>query len=233
MNINELAKEVHENAVNHGWWEKPPSLPEALCLIHGELSEALEEYRNGSPLVYGTCALSPDDCDFALTCENVGHPDAGGEKAGACKPEGIAVELADVILRTLDLMAALGVDVDAVVMAKHRYNLGREYRHGGKRILGGNRERKGSHLPARPCRLRAPRPGNPRARSGLSVLFRRGRRRAPDPIRGAVLQAVSRRDRRPSQTRAFPKGLYSSPFRFPRAGNGFPQIPRDNVSCGP
>lgn len=57
-----------------------------------------------------------------------------GEKAGACKPEGIAVELADVILRTLDLMAALGVDVDAVVMAKHRYNLGREYRHGGKRI---------------------------------------------------------------------------------------------------
>lgn len=87
MNINELAKEVHENAVNHGWWEKPPSLPEALCLIHAELSEALEEYRNGSPLVYGTCALSPDDCDFALTCENVGHPDAGGEKAGACKPE--------------------------------------------------------------------------------------------------------------------------------------------------
>ena len=69
MNINELAKEVHENAVNHGWWEKPPSLPEALCLIHAELSEALEEYRNGSPLVYGTCALSPDDCDFALTCE--------------------------------------------------------------------------------------------------------------------------------------------------------------------
>lgn len=50
------------------------------------------------------------------------------------RPEGIAVELADVILRTLDLMAALGVDVDAVVMAKHRYNLGREYRHGGKRI---------------------------------------------------------------------------------------------------
>lgn len=32
------------------------------------------------------------------------------------------------------LMAALGVDVDAVVMAKHKYNLGREYRHGGKTV---------------------------------------------------------------------------------------------------
>lgn len=134
MNINELAKEVHENAVKHGRWEKPPTLPEALCLIHAELSEALEEYRDGNPLVYGTCALAAEDCRFYEICDNVGHPDAKGEKEGSCKPEGIAVELADVILRTLDLMAALGVDVDAVVMAKHRYNLGREYRHGGKAI---------------------------------------------------------------------------------------------------
>lgn len=133
MNINELAKEVHENAVNHGWWEKPPTLPEALCLIHGELSEALEEYREGNPLVYGTCALAAEDCQYSGVCDKVGTP-GGDEIAGPCKPEGIAVELADVILRTLDLMAALGVDVDAVVMAKHRYNLGREYKHGGKVI---------------------------------------------------------------------------------------------------
>lgn len=132
MNINELAKEVHENAVAHGWWEKPPTLPEALCLIHAELSEALEEYREGNPLIYGTCALAAEDCKFSGVCDRVGHPGEGEGIDGPCKPEGIAVELADVILRTLDLMAALGVDVDAVVMAKHKYNLGREYRHGGK-----------------------------------------------------------------------------------------------------
>lgn len=132
MNINQLAKEVHENAVAHGWWEKPPTLPEALCLIHGELSEALEEYREGNPLIYGTCALAAEDCKFSGVCDNVGSPGVEGAVEGPCKPEGVAVELADVILRTLDLMAALGVDVDAVVMAKHRYNLGREYKHGGK-----------------------------------------------------------------------------------------------------
>ena len=134
MNINQLAKEVHENAVAHGWWEKPPTLPEALCLIHAELSEALEEYREGNPLIYGTCALAAEDCKFSGVCDRVGRPGEGEGIDGPCKPEGIAVELADVILRTLDLMAALGVDVDAVVMAKHKYNLGREYRHGGKTV---------------------------------------------------------------------------------------------------
>ena len=134
MNINELAKEVHENAVAHGWWEKPPTLPEALCLIHAELSEALEEYREGNPLIYGTCALAAEDCKYSGVCDRVGRPGEGEGVDGPCKPEGIAVELADVILRTLDPMAALGVDVDAVVMAKHKYNLGREYRHGDKTV---------------------------------------------------------------------------------------------------
>lgn len=134
MNINELAKEVHENAVAHGWREKPPTRPEALCLIHAELSKALEEYREGNPLIYGTCALAAEDCKFSGVCDRVGRPGEGEGIDGPCKPEGIAVELADVILRTLDLMAALGVDVDAVVMAKHKYNLGREYRHGGKKL---------------------------------------------------------------------------------------------------
>lgn len=123
MNINQLAKEVHDNAVAHGWWDKPPGLPEPLCLIHAELSATLREYQDGAPLIYGTCALAAEDCKFSGVCDRVGRPGEGEGIDGPCKPEGIAVELADVILRTLDLMAALGVDVDAVVMAKHKYNL--------------------------------------------------------------------------------------------------------------
>ena len=41
--LNELAKEIHENAKAHGWWEKNRTLPEVLALCHSELSEALEE----------------------------------------------------------------------------------------------------------------------------------------------------------------------------------------------
>ena len=43
MTVNEFAKEVHENAVAHGWWETARSFPEVAALIHSEVSEALEE----------------------------------------------------------------------------------------------------------------------------------------------------------------------------------------------
>jgi len=131
VNINELAKEVHANAVTLGDWRTPPTLPEALCSIHAELSEALQEYREGKPLVYGTCVLAAEDCECSGFCNKIGCP-TDADTGGPCKPEGIAVELADVILRTLDLMAALGVDVDAVVMAKHKYNLAAQTAENGR-----------------------------------------------------------------------------------------------------
>ena len=48
------------------------------------------------------------------------------------KPEGIAVEMIDCIIRILDWCAKEGVDVDAILTAKHEYNKTRPYRHGGK-----------------------------------------------------------------------------------------------------
>lgn len=74
MNLNEWAKEIHENAISHGWWETERALDELLALIHSEWSEALEAYRDGKPLVWRE-----------------------GDK-----PEGIAVELIDGCIRILD-----------------------------------------------------------------------------------------------------------------------------------
>lgn len=42
-----FADKVHENAVNHGWYEKEPSFLEIAALIHSEVSEAVQAYRNG------------------------------------------------------------------------------------------------------------------------------------------------------------------------------------------
>lgn len=43
------------------------------------------------------------------------------------------MELCDAIMRILDYLAYMHVDVEAVLEAKHAYNLGRPYRHGGKK----------------------------------------------------------------------------------------------------
>lgn len=46
MRIKEMQKKVHENAMLHGRWEGTRPIPAVLCLIHSEVSEALEAYRN-------------------------------------------------------------------------------------------------------------------------------------------------------------------------------------------
>lgn len=85
LNLNEFKNEVHQNAVDHGWWEEDRSLGEVLALIHSEFSEALEEYRAGCPAVW--------------------HTDDG-------KPEGIAVELADAFIRIFDYLGELDIRIN-------------------------------------------------------------------------------------------------------------------------
>nr|DAM28428.1 MAG TPA: NTP-PPase-like protein [Caudoviricetes sp.] len=55
-------------------------------------------------------------------------------KFGERKPEGIAVELADAIIRILDFTASEGIDIESLILAKHEHNKTRPYRHGGKKI---------------------------------------------------------------------------------------------------
>lgn len=105
--FEDLQRNVHLTAKEHGWWEGKSIevVPEKLALIHSEISEALEEYRK-----------SPDF--------GVYYHDG--------KPEGFGIELADAIIRIMDLAEWLGIDLAECVVEKHEYNLNRSYKHGGK-----------------------------------------------------------------------------------------------------
>lgn len=103
--IPELIKEAHECAEAHGFWENPPELGTALALIHGEISEALEEARSGhEPTV-------------------VYYREDG-------KPEGVPVELADTVIRIFDLCGYYGIDLEAAILEKMRFNWVRPRKHG-------------------------------------------------------------------------------------------------------
>lgn len=106
MNINELAQSIHNNAVAHGWWDEERSVAEIIALCHSELSEALEAYRNGESLEWN----------------NNG------------KPDGIAVELIDCVIRVFDYLAKEQVDIEKIILTKHEFNKSRPYKHGGKKI---------------------------------------------------------------------------------------------------
>ena len=109
--INSYVKEVHRNAKEKGWHDEERSFGELIALCHSELSEALEEHRNHK--------------DFKEVYFNPDKPD---------KPEGIPIELADTVIRIMDMCGLYGIDLQEAIAVKIRYNKTRPIRHGGKKI---------------------------------------------------------------------------------------------------
>ena len=76
ISIDELQSICYMFANAKGWWDKDRTFGDLLCLVHSEISEALESYRaRGFDKWYG---------------ENN-------------KPEGVSTELADIIIRGVGL----------------------------------------------------------------------------------------------------------------------------------
>lgn len=126
--LNDLADEINATAVEHGFWPKEGrNMGEMLMLAVSELAEALEEHRAGRPNVWfqhkGGCSWFGVRPELSTEVE---------PKSCTCipKPEGLAVEIADCLIRCLDTLRSLNVDIDRVVAQKMAYNASRPFKHG-------------------------------------------------------------------------------------------------------
>lgn len=107
MEFKGLAQMVHLNAVDKGFWEDKPSVDRQVALIHGEVSELHEQYRKGHGV------------------HEVYYREDG-------KPEGVIMELADIVIRCLDFAEGYDIDLEKAIIEKHRFNLTRPRLHGKK-----------------------------------------------------------------------------------------------------
>lgn len=129
--INNLSKEIHENAKSKGFYEKEKNIGEMLCLIHSEVSEVLEADRK-SKYTY----LKEEWYIKGLADANFGNSFFSDESFKNAFESSVKDtfedELADVVIRVLDLCAFKGIDIESHIKAKMRYNSLRPHKHGKK-----------------------------------------------------------------------------------------------------
>jgi hypothetical protein len=96
--LSEMAQEIYEVNVANGWYEDARSLVEDVALLHTEVSEAFEAYRDhGFDDATETTVWTTDHREIP----NPHTP----------KPEGVGSELADILIRLLDTGRRLGWDL--------------------------------------------------------------------------------------------------------------------------
>ncbi|MCH8491178.1 MAG: hypothetical protein LAT81_14790 [Oceanicaulis sp.] len=123
MDLTRLSKQVHEANKAKGFYDKSTSVAEKLMLVNSELCEALEADRNDlhANISYFEEAEKSnhlmDDHHFTKIFKiNV--------------KDTFEDELADALIRILDLSGALNIDIQKHVELKLRYNKTRPYKHG-------------------------------------------------------------------------------------------------------
>lgn len=133
--ISELQERAYQQSADRGFHDDEPTEGRALlslnaeriALMHSELSEALEELREGrraGELYYS------GGFDMVSTQERIQVDRAGRPR----KPEGVPSEMADVVIRVLDFCGANGIDLETIITEKLDYNASRAPMHGGKKF---------------------------------------------------------------------------------------------------
>lgn len=117
LGLNELAESIHKDNVDRGFYDEPRETGTMLMLIVSELSEALEAYRKDK-------FVDKNDLEGEF------DKDKFKEKV----KDTFEDEIADALIRILDMCGHMDIDIAKHVYQKLLYNRTRGYKHGGKKI---------------------------------------------------------------------------------------------------
>lgn len=119
--LNELAKRIRFDNASKGFDPTEGGLDRYLLLAISEICEAQEELRDGRDPeeIYHRESNIP----FSAKGDLLYFP-------RNMKPEGFPVEIADAIIRLLDIAAKFEIDIEQVIHLKLEYNRSRPPKHG-------------------------------------------------------------------------------------------------------
>lgn len=124
--IATMTAEVRDLNTAKGWRNGSNTFGDYIALLHSEVSEALDAYRDHR-LTDGTRPV----------CGLAAQTGAACPTHGLSKPEGVGSELADVLIRLLDTADVYGIDLVSEYSRKMAYNRTRPYQHGGRTLSDG------------------------------------------------------------------------------------------------
>lgn len=137
--LKDMADEVAAWTKRKGWAEDGRTFGDEMSLLHSEVSEAIEAFRRwgfdrmvSHKVDIKEAFERPDLNVDGLECVHV-VPDDGGYD-NSVKPEGVASEFADILIRLLDDCYRHDIDLFVEYRKKMDYNETRAFRHGGKAL---------------------------------------------------------------------------------------------------
>ncbi len=133
MEIKETAEKIFQANSKQGFWDEERNFAEMLMLVVSELSEAVEADRKGRSAnidAFGQKTWTNQIDGRTMTQEEQDERFklVFAETIKDSKED----EIADAIIRLLDVSAGLGIDIEFHIKAKMRYNSLRPYKHGKK-----------------------------------------------------------------------------------------------------
>jgi NTP pyrophosphatase (non-canonical NTP hydrolase) len=136
--IKTLVYKAYKQAKDKGFHDTECTFGDRIALVHTELSEAMEAFRELDNDAYDAIreplyrskqsgVLTRAESEYKLNKD-------GSDGLVLNKPEGVWSELADVVIRVADMCGVYGIDLEDAIIKKLAYNKTRPFMHGGKRL---------------------------------------------------------------------------------------------------